>query len=30
MTRDVPTDAVIMGIVDAIQVGDNEIYKKDE
>ena len=28
MTSDVPTDAVIVGIIDAIQVGDKEIYKQ--
>src|SRR6478752_5387178 len=27
LTSDVPTDAVIVGIIDAIQVGDKEIYK---
>ncbi len=28
MTSDVPTDAVIVGIVDAIQMGHEEVYKK--
>ncbi len=28
MTSDVPTDAVIIGIIDAIQVGEKEIYKQ--
>ncbi len=28
MTGDVPTDAVIIGIIDAIQMKDLEIYKK--
>ncbi len=28
LTSDVPTDAVIIGIVDAIQIGKNEIYLK--
>ncbi len=28
MTSDVPTDAVIVGIIDAIQIGGKEIYKK--
>jgi ethanolamine utilization protein EutN len=28
LTADVPTDAVIVGIIDAIQVGDAEIYQK--
>jgi microcompartment protein CcmK/EutM len=27
MTSDVPTDAVIVGIIDAIQVNDREIFK---
>jgi ethanolamine utilization protein EutN len=27
-TGDVPTDAVIIGIIDAIQMKDQEIYKK--
>jgi len=27
-TSNVPIDAVIMGIIDAIQVGRNELYKK--
>ena len=27
-TGDVPTDAVIIGIIDAIQMRDQEIYKK--
>ena len=26
LTSDVPTDAVIVGIIDAIQVGDKEIF----
>src|SRR3990172_2982265 len=30
MTADVPTDAVIIGIIDAIQVGEKEIYKQRE
>ena len=29
MTRDVPTDAVITGIIDAIQIGGNEVFKKE-
>lgn len=28
-TKSVPTDAVIVGIIDAIQVGAHELYKKD-
>ena len=28
-TRDVPTDAVITGIIDAIQIGSEEIFKKE-
>ena len=28
MTGDVPADAVIIGIIDAIQMKDQEIYKK--
>jgi ethanolamine utilization protein EutN len=28
MTSDVPTDAVIVGIIDAIQIGDREIVKQ--
>jgi ethanolamine utilization protein EutN len=28
MTSDVPTDAVIIGIIDAVQAGEREIYKK--
>lgn len=28
MTSDVPTDAVIIGIIDAVQVASQEIYKK--
>ena len=28
MTSDVPTDAVIIGIIDAIQVGEKELYKQ--
>jgi microcompartment protein CcmK/EutM len=28
MTGSVPTDAVIIGIIDAIQMKDREIYKK--
>jgi len=28
LTADVPTDAVIVGIIDAIQVADKEIYKQ--
>jgi ethanolamine utilization protein EutN len=28
MTSDVPTDAVIIGIIDSIQVAQEEIYKK--
>ncbi len=27
MTSDVPTDAVIIGIVDAVQIADKEIYQ---
>ena len=30
MTSDVPTDAVIIGIIDAIQVASGEIYRKDK
>src|SRR5437016_12541699 len=30
LTADVPTDAVIVGIIDAIQVGEREIYKQRE
>lgn len=30
LTSDVPTDAVIVGIIDAIQAGKGEIYKKPE
>jgi ethanolamine utilization protein EutN len=29
MTRDVPTDAVITGIIDAIQIGNCELFKKE-
>ena len=29
MTRDVPTDAVITGIIDAIQIGGKEVFKKE-
>lgn len=29
MTKNLPTDAVIVGIIDAIQVGNKEIYKKE-
>ncbi len=28
MTSDVPTDAVVVGIIDAIQIGHEEVYKK--
>ncbi len=28
MTSDVPTDAVAVGIIDAIQMGREEVYKK--
>ena len=28
LTGDVPTDAVIVGIIDAIQMGQAEVYKK--
>jgi ethanolamine utilization protein EutN len=28
MTSDVPTDAVVVGIIDAIQMGGTETYKK--
>jgi ethanolamine utilization protein EutN len=28
MTSDVPTDAVVVGIIDAIQMGRDEVYKK--
>jgi len=28
MTSDVPTDAVVVGIIDAIQMGHTEVYKK--
>ena len=28
MTSDVPTDAVIIGIIDSIQAGEKEIYKQ--
>lgn len=28
-TKSVPTDAVVVGIIDAIQVGSQELYKKD-
>ena len=27
-TKNLPTDAVIVGIIDAIQTGDKELYKK--
>jgi len=27
-TKNVPTDAVVIGIIDAIQVGQKELYKK--
>jgi ethanolamine utilization protein EutN len=27
-TSDVPTDAVVVGIIDAIQMGQTEVYKK--
>lgn len=30
MTRDVPADAVITGIIDAVQVGGREVFKKDK
>ena len=30
LTSDVPTDAVVVGIIDAIQVGKGELYKKPE
>ncbi|MBI4581841.1 MAG: EutN/CcmL family microcompartment protein [Planctomycetes bacterium] len=29
MTSNVPTDAVVVGIIDAIQAGGNELYKKE-
>ncbi len=28
-TKSVPTDAVVVGIIDAIQVGAKELYKKE-
>ena len=28
LTSDVPTDAVVVGIIDAIQIGHEEVYKK--
>jgi ethanolamine utilization protein EutN len=28
-TKSVPTDAVVVGIIDAIQVGAQELYKKE-
>jgi ethanolamine utilization protein EutN len=28
VTGDVPTDAVVVGIIDAIQMGHQEVYKK--
>jgi len=28
MTSKMPTDAVVVGIIDAIQIGDKELYKK--
>ncbi|NLX22915.1 MAG: EutN/CcmL family microcompartment protein [Phycisphaerae bacterium] len=28
-TKNVPTDAVVVGIIDAIQVGAQELYKKE-
>ena len=28
MTSNVPTDAVVVGIIDAIQAGNNELFKK--
>lgn len=28
LTSDVPTDAVVVGIIDAIQMGHEEVYKK--
>ncbi len=28
MTRNMPVDAVVVGIIDAIQVGGQELYKK--
>ena len=28
LTGDVPTDAVVIGIIDAIQMGTQEVYKK--
>jgi ethanolamine utilization protein EutN len=28
LTSDVPTDAVVIGIIDAIQIGHAEVYKK--
>ena len=30
MTSDVPTDAVIVGIIDAVQVGAKEVFKKEQ
>jgi len=30
LTSDVPTDAVVVGIIDAIQIGHEEVYKKRE
>ncbi|GMV95919.1 MAG: hypothetical protein AMXMBFR83_02880 [Phycisphaerae bacterium] len=27
-TSDVPTDAVVIGIIDAVQIGSREVYKK--
>ncbi len=30
LTSDVPTDAVIVGIIDAIQTAKGEVYKKPE
>jgi ethanolamine utilization protein EutN len=29
-TKNLPTDAVVVGIIDALQVGEQEIYKKDD
>jgi ethanolamine utilization protein EutN len=29
MTSNVPTDAVVVGIIDAIQAGSEELYKKE-
>jgi ethanolamine utilization protein EutN len=29
MTRNVPADAVIIGIIDAVQIGSREVFKKN-